>query len=145
MPIRLVVVALLGIAVLALPFVSVRQTRSRMDAVSGSMEWQTTWPFGITWGPRVTPSPLELRLRQRRIPWTRHWQLLHNTHRTLVGTATCYECGSAPAIYQLKPALQQYADVTTDTGLRDFVSVMQSGTDDQQRRAVQAALDKALR
>lgn len=143
--IRLVLVALLGLAVVGLPFVSVRQTRSRMDAVTGSMEWQTTWPLGITWGPRVTPSPLELRLRQRGIPWTRDWQFLHNTHRILIGTATCYECGSAPAIYQLKPVLQQYADRATDTELREFVRVMRSGTKDQRDAAVRAAADEALR
>jgi hypothetical protein len=143
--IRLAVAALLAIAILALPLVSIRETRSRVDAVTGSVEWQTTWPFGITSGPKVTPSPLEIRMTQLGIPWTRRWIFLHNTHRTLFGTATCYECGLAPAIDQLHPVLPRYAQVATSSELRTFISVMQNGTDDQQKAAVQAAIDEAMR
>ena len=143
--IRLTLTAVLGLAILALPLVSVTQTGSRMDAVSGSMEWQTTWPLGITSGPRITPSPLEHRLTQLGIPWTRRWELLHNTHRRLFGTATCYECGLAPPIYQLKPVLPRYAETATTAELRTFIGVMQNGTDAQQKAAVQAAIDNVLR
>lgn len=143
--IRLALPALLALALLALPFVSIRETRSRVDAVTGSMEWQTTWPFGITFGPKVSPSPLEIRMTQLGIPWTRRWKFLHNTHRTLFGTATCYECGLAPAIDQLNPVLPRYAQVATAAELRTVVNVMQNGTDDQQKAAVQAAIDETLR
>ena len=53
-------------------------------------------------------------------------------------------CGSAPPIYVLHSALAEFARASTDAELREFVRIMQSGTDAQQEAAVQAACDKAL-
>ncbi len=116
-----------------------------MDAVTGSNSWKTVWLMGITSGPHVEVSPLQARLTSSGIPWTPSWQFLHNTHRNVFGGATCYECGSAPAIYQLSPALKAFVGASTDAELRDFVRVMQSGTDAQQKAAVDAAGDKGFR
>ena len=115
-----------------------------MDAVTGSMTWKTVWLFGITSGPRVDVSPLETRLKKNGITWTPSWQFLHNTHRTVLGNATCYECGSAPPIYQLRPVVKEFAAASTDAELREFVRVMQSGTDAEQEAAVDAAGEKGL-
>jgi hypothetical protein len=136
------ILVLLGIAV---PTVAVRQVESRMDPVSGSMTWKTVWRFGITSGPRVDVSPLEARLKSSGIPWTRSWQFLHNTDRNVFGSATCHECGSAPAIYQLRPVLKAFAAASTDAELREFVRVMQSGTGAEQKAAVETAGEKGLR
>jgi hypothetical protein len=138
---------LIGAALLiaiAAPTADVRQVESRMDVVTGSMTWKTVWLFGITSGPRVEVSPLETRLRSSGIQWTPSWQFLHNTHRNVLGHATCYECGSAPAIYGLRPVLEEFAAASTDAELREFVRVMQSGTDAEQRAAVEAAVEKGL-
>src|SRR5439155_26684174 len=95
-------------------------------------------------GPSVDESSLETRLKVCGIAWTPSWHFLHNTHRTVFGNATCYECGSAPPIYQLRPALKEFAAASTDAELREFVRVMQSGTDAEQKAAVEAAGEKGL-
>jgi hypothetical protein len=135
-------VSLLVVAALR---VEVRQVESRMDAVTGSMTWKTVWLFGITSGPHVDVSPLEMRLKRSGIPWTASWRLLHNTHESLIGGATCYECGSALAIYRLGPVLTQFAAASSDAELREFVRIMQSGTEAEQRAAVDGAAEKGMR
>ena len=128
----------------AAPTVAVKQVESRMDAVTGSMTWKTMWLFGTTSGARVDVSPLETRLKSSGITWAPSWQFLHNKHRTVFGKATCCECGSAPPIYQLRPVLEEFAAASTDADLREFVRVMQSGTDTEQKAAVEAAVEKGL-
>jgi len=134
--------------VLALPLLAVaawsltfRQVESRMDAITASTTSKTVWPFGITSGPRTEISPLETRLKTSNITWTPSWQFLHNTHHNLFGDVTCRECGTAPAIYQLRPVLKEFAETSTETQLREFVRAMQSGTDAQRQAAVQAAAE----
>jgi len=124
--------------------VTLRQEEGRVDAVTGSMMSKTVWPFGITSGPRVDASPLEVRLKSSGITWTPSWQFLHNTRHNVFGGATCRECGSAPPIYPLRPVLKEFAASSTDAELREFVRVMQSGTDAGQKAAVDAAGEKGL-
>lgn len=134
----IIAVPLLAIAAWSLTF---SQVQSRMDAITGSITSKTVWPFGITSGPRTEISPLETRLKTSNITWTPSWQFLHNTHHNLFGDVTCRECGTAPAIYQLRPVLKEFAESSTQTQLREFVRVMQSGTDAQRQAAVQAAAE----
>lgn len=137
-------VAAVLLMVVAAPWITVRQVESRMDAVTGSVTWKTVWLFGISSGARVDVSPLEMRLRSSGISWTPSWRLLHNAHRNVFGGATLCECGSAPAIYQLHPVIKQFTDASTDAELREFVRIMQSGTDDQQKAAIDAAGEKGM-
>jgi hypothetical protein len=136
----LTVCAAILFLILAAPTVPIRHVESRMDAVTGSMTWKTVWLFGITSGARLDASPLEMRLKNSGITWIPSWQFLHNTHRTILGNATYYECGSAPEIYQLRPVLKDFAAASTDAELREFVRVMQSGTDAEKKVAVEAAI-----
>lgn len=139
------VVAAVLLLVVAASTITVRQVESRMDAVTGSMTWKTVWLFGISSGPRVDVSPLEVRLKRSGIPWTPSWRLLHITHWSLLGVRM-YECGSTPPIYQLpRPVLEQFTAASTDAELREFVRVMQSGTEEEPREAVEAAGEKGLR
>jgi hypothetical protein len=136
--------AALVVAAAAVPAVPVRRVESRIDPVTGSMTWKTVWLFGITSGPRRVVSPLETRLVAAGIPWTPSRSFLHNTHRNVFGRATCYECGLAPPIYQLRPVLQDFAAASTDAELREFVRIMQSGTESEQEAAVDVAADKGV-
>ena len=137
-------VAVLLVAVAAL-LVTIRQDESQMDAVTGSMTSKTIWLFGITTGPHMEVSPLEMRLKASGIAWTPSWQLLNNMHLNIFGGATIRECASAPAIYHLRPGLKEFAAGSTDAELREFVRIMQTGTDDERKAAVEAAAEKALR
>jgi hypothetical protein len=138
-------ITLLGVlALLASPFIPVRQTRTRIDAVTGTVETQTTWLCGVTFGPTVDSSPLELRLRTSNIPWTRDWRVLGHAHRTVYGNATMRGCGSAPPIIQIRSVLGQFANAATDDQLREFVRVMQSGAEPARTAAINAAGEVAM-
>ena len=138
------VVAGLLLAALAVPQVTVRRVESRIDPVTGSVRWKTVWPFGITSGRRVDVSPLETRLANSGIPWTPSWRFGHRTRYNLFGAAVCVECGSAPPVYQLRPVAQGFAAAATDAELLEFVRVLRTGTDAEQRAAVDAADEKGI-
>jgi len=139
-----VLLVLPGLVILS-AFVSIRQTRKRMDSVTVSIERRTDWPLGITSGPVVLVSPLEVRLRTSGIPWKPHWQFLDGTRSTVFGIVAQRECGAAPPIYRLRPVLAQFVTASTDDEIRAFVKVMQSGTEIEQRAAIEAAVEKSLR
>ena len=103
---------------------------------------KTVWLYRITYGPHLVVSPLEKRLKNSGIAWTPSWQFVNETHRNIFGQVTYRGCGLAPPIYELDPALEDFATTATDAELREFVRVMQSGTDTQRKAAVEAALDK---
>jgi hypothetical protein len=140
----LIVVSVLAFLVIILPAVTVRQFEKRIDPVTGSMRSNTVWLFGITSGPRVDVSPLEKRLKSSGIAWTPSWQFLHNTHLNVFGNATLRECGIAPQIHQLRPVLKEFAAASTDAELREFVRILQSGTESEQKSAVDAAAEKGF-
>ncbi len=121
-----------------------QQERSWIDAVSGSMKRETVSAFGRSSGEIVKPSPLEQRLSQDGISWTPDWRFLHNVRRTAFGRAAGYECGSAPPIYQIRPLLAAFARASSNEQLRDFVKVMQSGSEIEQKTAVDAAGEVGL-
>ncbi len=129
----------------AVPAFPAKHVVSRVDAVTGTMSWQTTWTFGLTSPPRVNVSPLEARLKRGGIPWTPRWSCLHDNDYDLFGHRLSCGCGTAPPVYTLQPCSAEFAKASTDAELREFVRVMQSGTDAEQEAAVQAACDKALK
>ena len=47
-------------------------------------------------------------------------------------------------VKRVSPVLTEFATAATDAELREFVRVMQSGTDTEQRAAVDAAAEKGL-
>jgi hypothetical protein len=137
-------VATLVFAFFALASAPVRRVESRVDGVTGSMRWTTVWFGWVTSGPRTDVSPLETYLCGNGVRWTPQWHTLHNTHRNLFGGATCYECGPAPPIYSLRSCLQEFVAASSHDEIRQFVRVMESGTEAEQAAAVDAADNKAL-
>lgn len=133
-----------GLALLASPFVGVLKDIQWVDAVTGSMRRQTVWPFGTSRGVVTQASPLELELCQRGIRWSADWRFLSEADRTLLGNATSRGCGVAPPIYQIRSVLGQFASASSNDELREFVRVMQSGSEDERRAAVDGAGDKGL-
>jgi hypothetical protein len=138
-------IAALAAAALVFAFITEAiDIRERMDAVTGSSEKTVIWPLGITFGPRLEASPLEVRLRKSGILWRRNWCFLHDTGYSALGTVTSRGCSTAPPIYGFRSITQEYVQTSTDAELRQFVLVMQTGTDAQQRAALQAAADEVL-
>jgi hypothetical protein len=136
--------AFLLVVSFCLTAVPVREDESRMDAVTGSMTSQTIWLGCLSAGPRPDVSPLEVHLSQRGIPWTPRWQSLHAVSSSSLGYVTSRGCASAPPIYSLRTVLKEFVAAASDDEIRAFVRVMESGTEEQQRAAVDAAGAKAL-
>jgi hypothetical protein len=115
-----------------------------IDAVTGTTTTRTTWPLGISSGTVVDVSPLELQLKARRVTWTPDWRFMSENGRTILGSTTYRACSNAPTIDQIKPVLKEFAEGATDAELREFVRVMEQGTEAEQRAAVEAAGEKGL-
>lgn len=139
----LAIVVAIGIAAYLTRFITFHQI-SRIDSVTGSVQRQTIWPLGISFAPRPDPSALDVRLTKMGVYWNPNWCFVSDVRYGIFGCCG-RGCGRAPAIYQLRPAMKEFVDASTDNELRAFVSVMQSGTDAQRSAAIEAAVDKALK
>ena len=135
---------LVALALFVLPSIEVATTWHRVDAVTGSTMVQTDWPLGFSGRARVTPSPLERRLRSMGLEWKRDWRPVGCVGSSVLGNTVSRGCGPAPAIYQLGPAQVQYAETASDKDVLGLVSVLQSGTDAQQRTALDDAVEKVF-
>lgn len=141
----LVAAVVLLVGVLSVPSITFRQVRSEVDPVTGSMRWTTVGLTGVPSPPRVAVSPLELRLSNMGVQWTRSWHTLHNTHYDMFGRPRMWECSSAPPIYTLRPVLNEFAAAASDEELRAFVGVMESGSEAEQQATVDAAAEMGLK
>ncbi len=140
----IVVAALVVLALLAAPVIPGRRHEGWCDAVSGTVRWQTTWPFGVVTGVHTDASPLDVRLHTLRYRWVPEWRRVHCTDQTLWGRRTGVEDSTVPPISQMHQILQWYVDASTPDDLRQFADVMRLGTQQQQQAAVDAAFAKEL-
>jgi hypothetical protein len=120
-----------------------RRTQGWCDAISGSKKWRTTWPFGITTGTRTETSGLERRLREIGYQWNPEWRSIHFTATSLLGGRRI-ECSTAPPILEITSVLDSYARSASPDELRRFADVLQSGNEQEQNAAIQAAGEKGL-
>lgn len=117
-----------------------------VDAVTGSYKSRTDRLWGWRKSPeQVTPSPLALRLRRMGVATQPDWRNIKGTYRDLSGRQIGSGHGWGPPIKSFRGELQQWwVDASTDAEILEFVRVMQNGTEDQQRAAVDAAARKGL-
>ncbi len=64
---------------------------------------------------------------------------------TILGNVTFRACNSAPPIFEIRPVSKQFAEASTDAELREFVRVMQTGTEAEQRAAVDAVAEMVFK
>jgi hypothetical protein len=141
---RIVLGLLILVALICAWTVEVSTDDLQIDAVTGTMFRKTSWRFGFTTGERIDASPLEIELKKRGIPWTPNWCFLNSNGQNIMGLLLYRGCSNGPPILGMKPILQPFVAKATDAELREFVQVMQSGTDDQQKAAVDAAAEKVF-
>jgi hypothetical protein len=141
----LAVVVAVGSGYFVLAFVTVGEWVLRVDAVTGTTTARTTWPLRISSGDVVNVSPLEERLKALGVAWTPDWRFMSANGRTILGGVTYRACSGAPPIHEIRSVLKEFAEGLTDAELREFVRVMQHGTEAEQRAAVEAAGEKAHR
>lgn len=129
-----VVVAILIVAAVA----PVGRAVTEIDSVTGSMRSRQIWLGGWERMPRVTPSPLQMRLNASGITWTPHWELYSQFYETLIPSFNCGR-GASPPISHMD--LPDFVRVSTDDELRAFVRIMESGTTGEKEAAARAAVE----
>jgi len=115
-----------------------------VDVVTGSRKWENSSFFGMLHSTHDEVSPLEERLKAEGIEWQARWRLLSRQERQIFGRYS-RACRSAPPVYGLLPLMDDFADGTTYEELIAFVTVMQSGTKQEQEDAVTAAGEMVIR
>lgn len=126
----------------------VRQDLGWIDAISGSKKMQTEWRFGLRTTPVITESPLARRYRKLGLKWTFDWRNVKGTYIDSFGRSVGHSHGSAPEIYSLAahPELQRaWLAVSSDDEVRELFRIMTTGTVNEQRIAIEAVAEKALR
>jgi hypothetical protein len=136
-----------GIVVLAgvllVPFAPVRTTTVEVDAVSGQVRKSNLWTGGHR-STSVESTELADRLRALGVAWTPDWRTINVNDYNILGNATSRGCSISPPIYQLRPVLAAFASASSAEELREFVKVMQNGSESEQRNAVDQAGDRGL-
>jgi hypothetical protein len=143
---RLVKRISIGVATLAvlvfLVLTPLREVESRVDAVTGSISYKTTWFGVLRLGPDLRPSPLEVWARAMGVNWRSDWHLLSDVEYSLLGTSR--GCSPAPPIYGMRPLMKPFVQNASEQEQRDFLQIMQTGSDAQQTAAVDAVVTKYL-
>lgn len=154
---RLRVIIVIGFVLAGLVLAAVRLGVERedmgwMDAVTGTMKYQTVWGSGdavVRSDVKVTESALDRRLRAMGVQWEPQWRKVMGTRRSGFGIRVIYSHGRAPPIYFMafgrEEFLQTLLDGWTDEQVRTFVIILQIGTDDEQRAAVDSAIEEGRR
>lgn len=141
-PFRMVVVVAGAFALFASLFFDASQTQLHVDPLTGSRWRQTVWFGHFSLGPTITVSPLEPRLKQLGISWKPTWDLLSEIDYNLLGQVTCRDCSTTPPMFHFDSFGAAYLAVASDDEVRAFFNTIQTGTADEQRKAIVAAGDR---
>ena len=142
-----ILVAALALAAVLLLGTAVRQDLGWVDAVSGSRKAQTAWRFGWSAGPVVSDSPLAARYRRLGLRWEPDWRNVQGTYVDAFGRSVGHAHGQAPPVYTLAldlPLQESFLRASSDEEVRTFFRTLTSGTEVEQKAAVEAACEKAL-
>lgn len=110
-------------------------------AVCGSGMTQTQWSLGLSTEPQVRQSALDLWILHNKGGHSHDWRTIKFTESTLL-SGRASNCGTAPPILACSSDFMKYfVNSASHEQLQAFVHVMQTGTDQEQERAVQDAAD----
>jgi hypothetical protein len=121
----------------------VSSVATRIDPVTGSMIRKTVWFGSIVASESVELSPLAERASALGIKLEPRWKGLNTTQYSALGLVAI-GCSRAPSIYPLHPMLKEFVSAASDDEIRDFVQIMESGNEQQQRATVNAAIAKSV-
>ena len=133
-------VALIALLLAALT-TTVRVVDSAMDPETGAIMRQTRW-LGHRFSPVVIETALDARLTRMGISHTHTWKYFNDTGYNVLGIAMWRGCGQLPAVG--RAPLEEFVDKSSDIEIKQFVLTMASGTDAQQRAAVDAAIERTF-
>ena len=118
-----------------------RVVDSAMDPETGATMRQSRW-LGHKFSPVVNETALDARLTRMGISHTHTWKYYSSTGHNIFGMAMRRGCGRLPAVG--RAPLEELVEKSSDIEIKQFVLTMGSGTDAQQRAAVDAAFDRVF-
>jgi hypothetical protein len=120
-----------------------RRVEHQVDCVTGSHRRHTLWAGVIESNGSVRVSELERQLTTRGVPWTRAWRRTGGMEGfNVFGVQTLCAIGAERlpiGIGEREPGFDAFVASATDAELRAFLNVMESGSDAEQRVALDAA------
>jgi len=126
-------------------FIDVHEDSVWMDPQTRTEMRQSKW-FGIRMTPVITKSALDDRLSRIGFHHQPNWQFLHDSQSNVFGVVTVRGCSTAPRIYSFPPEmLRSFVNASSDQDIKNFMHIMQSGTEFEQNAAIESAADQALR
>ena len=145
-----IVIASVAILIIVLAMLSLTIEAKRdmisIDPVTGSIQNQTHWCWGMKSTPTVHRSPLADWVVRKEGSIKYDWHFLCGQGRSIWGRYNGHAiCGPAPVIYPLHVSLiDGFVKQSSDEELQRFVDVMRHGTEAEQRAAVDAACNRAI-
>lgn len=142
-PVILVVAVLFLISILI--SVEVSTDRVWICSACGSRRSEIEWIGGFKSGQSVATSTLDTWISRNAGGHQHEWCSIRGTSRNILGLKMAYAHGSAPPILRFPFDAQLiYMKSATTQQIAAFVQTMQSGTDAQQRQAVDQAANQAI-
>lgn len=135
-------------SILLMAFIPMPRVVSRdqkwLCAICASERGEISWPMGVTTNQTFKQSSLDNWISQRG-GHVHDWRSVRCSLRDVFGRYVGTECGTAPQIYGFSADLQSdYMKSASAEQIAAFVQTMQSGTDAQQRQAVDQAVNQAI-
>ena len=138
-----IIITVLIVGALIIPGFPVHQSESRIDRVTGSIMKLTSDWFGLNEKLFVDISPLEVWMIENDETFSPDWQPLSLSRRNFYGGGVMAGSNTPPPIYRLRPAFDDFIAISTDEEIIEFVRIMESGIEEEQRKAV-IAVEKKL-
>ncbi len=138
----LAVVFILAVASLMTP---VRSSAFWVDPVTASIRRQATW-FAIPGPEDIDRTEIERWIIRREGQHASSWKFCSRAYKTIWGATRARGCSTGPPVMPLRDGETnaRFVRASSDEEMAAFIRVMRTGTDAEQRQAVDAALAKIL-
>jgi hypothetical protein len=114
-----------------------------IDPVTGSMKHESSFLIFPN-STEVSRSELERWIIRHEGAYKPRWDHLSTGTRTLFGRS--FACSLSPPIFPLQGRVNaEFVRSSTDREIVEFVRIMRTGTEEEQKQAVNAAIEKVLK
>lgn len=121
------------------PFVHYEQRQISVCPITGTVHIHTR-SFGLFDTDHTDTTPLELWLREREPSFEPEFQRISTVSYAIIGRS--HGCRTAPPIYSLITVMDRLVDHLPDERISELVSVLRTGTHEEQRTFIQEITDE---
>lgn len=124
--------------------IRVRFDNAWVCAICGAEHRRNDWSFGFSTSDRLVSTALERWIDGYLGPHEHDWRHVKGTGWSLLGHGISSGHGLAPPILPSRQETDWLVAAWSDEQLRSFVQVLQTGSDEDQHRAVEEAAEAIL-